>query len=128
MSAKWVEPRQWDVWIAELGEGVLSEASGPHPVVVVGNTGVFAQLGVIPVITGTTTSRASPTIVRIEPFESGLQAPTYLELHQIRSLAKSPKRFVDRVGSLGVEARGRVSLGLRYALPGVFPSDVAAER
>lgn len=126
MAPTWAEPRQWDVWWADLGNGEGSEATGRHPVVVVGSTKVFAQLGVIPVVAGTTTSRSAPTVVEIRPVETGLTSTTYLEVHQLRSLAKSPKRFVERVGSLGFEARARVAVALQFALPGVWEADDAS--
>jgi mRNA-degrading endonuclease toxin of MazEF toxin-antitoxin module len=91
--AKSRQPRQWDIWFAELRDGIKGEQKGDHHVLVLSSDFVHSQAGVALAAPITTTGSTMPWTVRVEPHESGLRFTSYIECHQAMSLSTSRVRF-----------------------------------
>lgn len=123
MAGKARQPRQWDIWSAELRPGLKGEATLPHPVLVLSSDHSHSQTGVALVAPLTTTGSLMPWVVRVEPHQSGLEFTSYVECHQLMSLSTSRQRFKAFRKRLAQEKRSEVALAVGQVLRDVFPFD-----
>jgi mRNA-degrading endonuclease toxin of MazEF toxin-antitoxin module len=84
-------PRRGEIWRADLGDG------RKHAVVVVSldSRNLSERASSVLVVPFGSYGAAGPTVVRMEPGESGLPEPSYLKAHFIQVLAKSS--LLDRL-------------------------------
>jgi mRNA-degrading endonuclease toxin of MazEF toxin-antitoxin module len=105
-----VNPSRGEVWLVDFGD--QGEA---RPVVVVSADRLNeSAAGVVIVVPCTTVRRALASHVELEPARTGLDEVVFAKVEDVKSVAG--RRFVRRVGSVGVEAMLELSRVLRFLL------------
>ncbi len=106
--------RRGDVWLIDFGDPV-GEQSGRRPAVVVSADPLNeSRAGVVMVVPCTTTRRALPSHIEIEPGTSGLDEVSYAKCEDIKSV--SDQRLVMRLGSVIDETLFGIVRALRFLL------------
>lgn len=113
-------PRQWDIWYANLREGIRGEQTFKHNVLVVSSLGIRHSSRTVIVAPITTTHRDVPWLVAIEPADGAIDRRSWIECDQLQALAPSPERFEDFRGRLADARRPFVVAALRHVFEGAL--------
>lgn len=106
-----------DIWLVDFGAHPENpEQAFRRPAVIVSDDQLHhPALRMVIVVPGTTTLRAIPLHVPIEPdSRNGLTATTGFQVEQVRSI--STARLVERLGRLDAQSRNTIDQVLRNAL------------
>jgi mRNA interferase MazF len=99
----------------DFGEPVGHEQAGRRPAVVVSADPLNdSRAGVVIVIPTTTTHRALPSHVEIEPDGSGLDEVSYAKCEDIKSI--SNERLIARLGTVTSAITFEIARALRFLL------------
>jgi mRNA interferase MazF len=110
-----VSARRGDVWLVDFGDPVGREQSGRRPAVVVSADPLNeSRAGVVIVVPCTTTRRAVPSHIEIEPGRSGLNDVSYAKCEDVKSV--SDQRLVTRLGSVVDETLFGIARALKFLL------------
>jgi mRNA interferase MazF len=108
-------PQRGEVWWVDFGEQVGREQAGRRPAVVVSADPLnHSRAGVVIVVPCTTTRRALPSHVELDPVSSGLDEVSFAKCEDIKSI--SDERLVARLGTVAVEAMFEITNALRFLL------------
>jgi mRNA interferase MazF len=111
-----VSVRKWDLAWALLDPGVGHEQVGRRPVLVFCNDVIASPIGlatVLPLTTWRKGRRVYPTEVLLPAGTGGLQAPSLVLAHQVRTL--SAQRLSPAIGSIG-DSTQRAQVGKALSL------------
>jgi mRNA interferase MazF len=115
MSFPRTPPRRGEVWLAQFDPVLGHEQGGVRPAVIVSidsfNAGPSRMATVVPM---TTRDRGSPSHVRVDPPEGGLDRPSLILCEHMRSVTQM--RLRHRFGSVELETMRRVEDILRSLL------------
>jgi mRNA interferase MazF len=110
-----VNARRGEIWLVDFGEPIGHEQAGRRPAVVVSADRLNeSQAGVVIVVPCTTTHRALPSHVELDPASSGLDQVSYAKCEDVKSI--SERRLVARLGVANEEALFAIERALRFLL------------
>jgi mRNA interferase MazF len=110
-----VSAHRGEVWLVDFGEPVGREQSGRRPAVVVSADPLNeSQAGIVIVVPVTTTHRALPSHVELEPGESGLDEVSYAKCEDVKSV--SERRLIGRLGAVNDAVLFQLARSLRFLL------------
>jgi mRNA interferase MazF len=108
-------PKRAEIWLAELDPVRGHEQAGRRPVLVVSDDRFnrsLAQLAVV--LPLTTTARAIPYHVPIDPPEGNVRRRSFIKCEDVRSIAF--ERIIERWGAVESDTMARVEEILRILL------------
>lgn len=88
-------PRRGEIWHTDFGSPIGHEAAFERPALIV-SAGRFNNHGLVSVCPITRTEKTYPTRIPIAPGRSGLDATSYIQVEQIRTI--STERLLMRRG------------------------------
>ena len=110
-----INPQRGEVWLVDFGEPIGREQAGRRPAVIVSADPLNqSRAGVVIVVPCTTTRRALPSHIELDPASSGLDEVSYAKCEDIKSI--SDERLVARLGTAAVEAMFEIANALRFLL------------
>ena len=110
-----LKPLRGEVWYADLDPVVGREQGGTRPVLIVSTDTVNAgPAELVIALAITSTYRAVPLHVRVQPPEGGLRLPSFIKCEDIRSISK--QRLGRQLGVVSDDTMAQVELGLQTLL------------
>lgn len=107
------DPLRGEIWIVDFGEPIGHEAGSARPGLVMSDDPANVH-GLVVLCPVTRTRRAYPTHIELEPGGSGLQATSYVQAEQVRTV--STQRLSRRLGTADPAALAQVERSLRFLL------------
>jgi mRNA interferase MazF len=110
-----VSARRGEIWLVDFGQPVGREQAGRRPAVVVSADRLNdSPAGVVIVVPCTTTHRALPSHVELDPEASGLDETSYAKCEDVKSV--SDQRLVARLGAANDVSLFGITRALRFLL------------
>jgi mRNA interferase MazF len=108
-------PRRGELWLVDFGEPIGHEQGYRRPAVVVSADPLNrSRAGVVIVVPTTTTRRALPSHVELEPLSTGLEDISYAKSEDVKSV--STARLLHRLGEVPTPQLAELDLVLRRVL------------
>ena len=107
-------PKRGEVWLVNWNPGRGSEQQGKRPALVIQND-IGNEKGTTTIVAAISSSvRAFPMNVQVDPPDGGLELPSMVKTSQILTVDK--KRLEKRLGQLGREKMREVDKAVKLSL------------